>query len=175
MVRRRVRNAHCRKNIVVNIFGGAYNVKTPKWPVIHVASGSTCTHSLEALVLALTEFQAWDWLWYPVTCSPRCGVGMRMEHKPRPKSLPWLGFEPRTSHLAVLHTTPRSLCTPHCWIQFTISIHFLVVVINCSGVALDLKITSSVAHGFRQVGQHCFMRLTTSFCRFLCHFKMASL
>src|SRR6218665_127155 len=53
---------------------------------------SICTHSLDPLFLPLGEFQALDWLWYPLTCGPR---GVHMEHKSRSKFLPWPGFEPK--------------------------------------------------------------------------------
>src|SRR6218665_798348 len=64
-----------------------------------------CTLSLDPLFLTLVKFPVWDWLWCPMTCDPRGGVGVRLEQKSRSKFLPWPGFEPRTSRLAVQHTT----------------------------------------------------------------------
>src|SRR6218665_2322895 len=64
-----------------------------------------CTLSLDPLFLTLAKFPVWDWLWCPMTCDPRGGVGVRLEQKSRSKFLPWPGFEPRTSRLAVQHTT----------------------------------------------------------------------
>jgi len=40
---------------------------------------SICIHLLDPLFLTLGEFQAWDSLRYPLTCSPRGRVGVRME------------------------------------------------------------------------------------------------
>ena len=77
------------------------------------------TLSLDPLFLTLCKFQAWDRLWNSAICSPRGGVGVRMRQKSRSKFLPWLGLEPRTSHLAVQHTnasaprTPMDHRTPH--------------------------------------------------------------
>lgn len=45
------------------------------------------------------EFHAWDWLWYPLTCSPRVGVYRCAWISP--------GFELRISHLAVQPATAR--------------------------------------------------------------------
>src|SRR6218665_3468111 len=49
--------------------------------------------------------QAWDWLWYPLTCGPRGRVGVCIEQNFRSKYLPRPGFEPRTSRLAVQQAT----------------------------------------------------------------------
>ena len=68
-----------------------------------------CTHSLDPLFLTPGEFQALDWLQYPLTCGPRGKVGMHMEQKSQCKLLPWLWFEPRTSCCAVQHATTRPL------------------------------------------------------------------
>jgi len=38
---------------------------------------SNRTHSFNLLFLTLGEFQAWDWLWYSLTCGTRSGVGVR--------------------------------------------------------------------------------------------------
>ena len=50
-------------------------------------------------------------LWYRLTSGSRYGGGVRMEQNSLSKFLPWPGFEPRTSSLAVQHTTARSLRT----------------------------------------------------------------
>ena len=71
--------------------------------------GSICTHSLDSLYFTLGEFQAWDWLRYPLNCGSRGVVGVRMEQKSRTKFLPWPVFEPRTSRLAVQQVTARPL------------------------------------------------------------------
>src|SRR6218665_708983 len=42
-----------------------------------------CTHSLDPLFLTPGKFQAWDWLWYPLTCGPRGRVGVGTEQKSR--------------------------------------------------------------------------------------------
>src|SRR6218665_946400 len=73
---------------------------------------SMYTLSLDPLYLTLGEFQAWDWLFYPLICAPRGGVGLRMEQKSRSKFLFWPGFEPRITHLAVQHATARPSRTP---------------------------------------------------------------
>jgi len=70
---------------------------------------SICTDSLDPLFLTLSEFQGQDWLWYPLTCGPTDGVGVHMEQKSQSKFLPRSGFEPWTSHLAVLQATARPL------------------------------------------------------------------
>ena len=63
--------------------------------------------SLGPLFLTLDEFQAWDWLQYPLTCGPGCGIGVRMKQKSQSKFLPRPRFELRTSRLAVQHATAR--------------------------------------------------------------------
>ena len=54
----------------------------------------------------LVEFQVVNWLWYPLTCGLRGGVGVHMEQKSWSKFLPRPGFESRT-RLAVQHPTAR--------------------------------------------------------------------
>jgi len=73
---------------------------------------SICIPSPDPLFLTVGDFQAWDWLWYPLTCDPRGRVGVHIEKKSQSKFLPWLGFTPWTSRLAVEHTTARPPCTP---------------------------------------------------------------
>ena len=63
--------------------------------------------SLDSLFVTVGEFQTWDWLWYLLTCGSRGGVGVSMEQKSWSKCLPWLGVEPRTSHLGVQYATAR--------------------------------------------------------------------
>src|SRR6218665_4210150 len=68
---------------------------------------SICSLSLNPLFLIVGEFQACDWLWCPLTCGPRCRVGVHMGQKSRFKFLSWKGFDPRTFHLAVQHVAAR--------------------------------------------------------------------
>ena len=35
---------------------------------------SIFTHSLDPQFIILGEFQAWDWLWYTLTCGPRVEI-----------------------------------------------------------------------------------------------------
>ena len=58
------------------------------------------------------EFQDWEWIWYQLTCGPRGGSEVQIEHKSRSKCLPWPGFESQTSHLAVQPATARPRRTP---------------------------------------------------------------
>src|SRR6218665_852524 len=65
------------------------------------------TLSHNPLFLTLFEFQACDWLWYPLTCGPRGRVGVHMEQKSRSKFLLSSGFEPCQSS-----TQPLDHCVP---------------------------------------------------------------
>src|SRR6218665_2303102 len=73
-----------------------------------------CTHLLDPHFLTSGEFQEWDWLWYPLTCGPKGGVGVRMEQKSLSKLLSWSGFEPRNSRLAVQQATGGPPRPPPC-------------------------------------------------------------
>src|SRR6218665_4082208 len=47
--------------------------------------------------LSSTLSSGFDWLWFPMTCGPRDGVGKHMEQKSSSKSLSWTGFDLWTS------------------------------------------------------------------------------
>ena len=79
-------------------------------PFVFSYDWNICTIWLDPLFLTIGEFQAWDWLWYPLTCGPRGGVGVHMGQKSWANFLPWPVFEPRTSHLTVQHATARLYC-----------------------------------------------------------------
>src|SRR6218665_1502335 len=64
----------------------------------------------------LGEFQAWDWLWYPMLCSKcfyhRGGAGVRMKQISRFKFLPWQRLNLGLCSLMAANVTTRLRHTP---------------------------------------------------------------
>jgi len=118
----------------VLVFSGLlfFSVSWHFFRVFFVCDPSICTHSLYPPFLTLGELQARDWLWYSLICDPRGGIELRLEHK----SLPWSGFEPRTSHLAVHHAT----VSIERWTRTLLKHNSFVIVVLCDGVDSELVV-----------------------------------